>query len=101
MLNSEFRLFVVAGCSGVSSLSACSGEDMFSGPEEKSTSTSNLRGVWNAGCPNIDLGVGGAGWEKRKGCELGARRAGTDFFSGESNALCVPVDQDRVVRRVV
>ena len=36
------------GASGVSSLSACSGEERFSGPEEKSTS-SGLRGVVNEG----------------------------------------------------
>lgn len=59
MLNSELRLSVFDVCSGVSSLSAFSGEDMFSAPEEKSTS--NLRGVVNAGCPKTDLGEGGAG----------------------------------------
>jgi hypothetical protein len=36
--------------SGVSSLSACSGDDTFSGPEEKSTSSA-FRGVVKDGAP--------------------------------------------------
>lgn len=91
MLNKELRLFAaLAGVgSGVSSLSAAfSGDDMFSAPEEKSRS--NFRGVMKAGWLKTEgLGVAG-GCEKRKGCELGSRRAGRDFFSGESKALCGP-----------
>lgn len=89
MVNSELRglapfaPFFVGG-SGVSSLSAFSGEDMFSAPEEKSRS--NLRGVMKAGWLKTDLGVAG-GCEKRKGCEFGSRREGNDFFSGESKVL--------------
>ena len=96
MVNSELRglapfaPFFVGG-SGVSSLSAFSGEDMFSAPEEKSRS--NLRGVMKAGWLKMDLGVAGGagGCEKRKGCEFGSRREGNDFFSGESKVLCGPV----------
>jgi hypothetical protein len=55
---------------------------MFSAPEEKSKS--NLRGVVNADCPKSDLGFfedeRDGFWEKRKGCEFGARRAGISFF---------------------
>jgi len=47
------------GCSGVSSLSAYSGDDIFSAPEEKSTS--NFRGVMKEACPNLAFGDGGAG----------------------------------------
>jgi hypothetical protein len=42
------KFMVALGASGVSSLSACSGDDMFSGPEEKSASK-GLRGVVNDG----------------------------------------------------
>ena len=70
-------------------MSAFSGDDMFSGPDEKSKS--NLRGVMKADGPKEDLGVPGGSWargcEKRKGWELGSRRAGMDFFWGESNIL--------------
>jgi hypothetical protein len=73
MLYNELRFPDLA--SGVSSLSAFSGDDMFSAPDEKSTS--NLRGVVKAGWPKTDLGAGLAGWacwEKKKGWEFGARR---------------------------
>ena len=92
MVNSELRGLAPApfppffvGGSGVSSLSAFSGEDMFSAPEEKSRS--NLRGVMKAGWLKTDLGVAGGCCEKRKGCEFGSRREGSDFFSGESKVL--------------
>lgn len=65
---------------------------MFSAPDEKSTS--NFRGVWKAGWPNLAFGDSGAacrGCEKRKGCEFGSRSAGSAGFLGESNALYVPV----------
>lgn len=70
-------------------MSAFSGEDRFSAPEEKSKS--NLRGVMNADCPKCGLGffddVCDGFWENRKGWELGARRAGISFFWGESKIL--------------
>lgn len=81
------------GGSGVSSLSAFSGDDIFSAPDEKSTS--NLRGVMNADWPKRDFGVPGGscdrGWEKRKGCELGSRKAGICFFPGDSKTRWGPV----------
>jgi hypothetical protein len=47
MPNSELRWPDFVGCSGVSSLSAFSGDEKFSAPEEKSIS--NFRGVVKAG----------------------------------------------------
>lgn len=73
-------------------MSAFSGDEAFSAPEEKSRS--NLRGVVKAGLPKMASGrVGedcGGGWEKRKVCELGSLRAGKGFFVGESKMLCGP-----------
>lgn len=70
---------VIGGfASGVSSVSACSGEETFSVPEEKSMSI-GFRGVVKAGLPKTGAGFM-AGWEKRKGCELGSRSAGVEGF---------------------
>jgi hypothetical protein len=52
MLKSELRRVPFDCCSGVSSLSATSGEERFSAPDEKPTSS--LRGVVKAGCPKTD-----------------------------------------------
>lgn len=65
LLNKEFCRSCRNGCSGVSSLSAFSGEEKFSAPEEKSISA-GLRGVVQADWPNRgvcdeDCEVKGAG----------------------------------------
>lgn len=73
------------GCSGVSSLSALSGDEGFSPPDEKSRSS--LRGVVKAGFCGIVDEEAFSGRENKKGCEPGSRRAGVDGFSGESKAL--------------
>ena len=71
----------VFGASGVSSLSACSGDEAFSGPEEKSTSNGFL-GVTKEGARYGDAGGLDEGriCEKRKGCEFGSRSAGVTCF---------------------
>lgn len=89
MPNNELRLSDFEGdFSGVSSLSAFSGDDI-SAPEEKSRS--NLRGVVKDDMPKTAFGEEGGccdgGWEKRKGCEFGSRRDGIDFLVGESKIL--------------
>lgn len=71
--------------SGVSSLSANSGDEGFSGPEEKSMSI--LRGVVKEGARNWGAGFMDVGCEKRKGWELGSRRAGVEGLTGESKML--------------
>jgi len=75
--------------SGVSSASACSGDEAFSGPDEKSISV-GFRGVVKAGFPKTGAGFRPGGCEKRNGCELGSRRAGVEAFWGESKTLREP-----------
>lgn len=86
---SELRFSFLVGCSGVSSLSALSGEEKFSAPDEKSMST--LRGVVKAVLLKIGLGEEGVAadgiLEKRKGWEIGSRRDGKGFLVGDSKAV--------------
>ncbi len=83
---------LLEGWSGVSFPSALSGDEGFSGPEEN-ISASNLRGVVNEGFRNGGATFVEAGCEKRKVCEAGSRRAGTEGFEGESKMLCVPTER--------
>lgn len=81
--------------SGVSSLSACSGEEAFSGPEEKSISILPFCGVLKEGArKRVFLGVS----EKRKVWELGSRRAGGSGLSGELNSSRFPIFIRRVAK---
>lgn len=87
MLNNELRRVPFDCCSGVSSLSATSGEDKFSPPDDKSTS--NFRGVVNAGCPKTDAADWSVdccrcGENRKEDCEFGGRRVGMVGFPGES-----------------
>lgn len=87
---SELRFSRLRGGSGVSSLSAVSGDDIFSAPDEKSTSI--FRGVVKAGLPNMGVSLrdgdeifdGESCW-KSEGCE------GFLNLVGESKILCGPL----------
>lgn len=69
------------GCSGVSSLSACSGDERFSAPEE--TSTSNLRGVVKDE-PRVRLTLLKEGCARRVVWVNGSRGAGVWGFMGDA-----------------
>ena len=72
-------------CSGVASLSALSGDDATSGPEEGMSTSSLVRGVTKEGARKLEGSVFAAGVEeKRNVSDPGSLRAGTVVLMGES-----------------